>query len=182
VFILRSSEQTWRIPVTPGTGPWVAGGVLISPGAIQSTKKIQITHLQGLPRIQRGIVSNYLYPDFAPPEDGGGGGDPGETRLSGYNHGPSLCSGLLCYILPQTVQALPRISERMAFNQELFVFEPAQGITDGPGREQSFTDDILLGKRYTRLQNFINELCRWWQVPDVVPCITGGFRDKNDPS
>ena len=102
-----------------------------------------------------------------------------------YAEDASYSDHLFLWLRVQAVQALPGIDEIIMFDQELFILEPVQCISDSTGRQGGLTDEILLRQLTARFQHFIHELCRWRQVPD--PCERSFIRayvvfDKNDAS
>ncbi len=83
----------------------------------------------------------------------------------------------------QAVEALPRINEIEAFDQDLLVLEPVQRIPDCTRGQGRLADEILLGQLPAVLQYFEHELRRRGQVPDASGEIIAvcGY-NKNDPS
>ncbi len=70
----------------------------------------------------------------------------------------------------------------MTLNEEIFGFQPVQGIPDSPWWQESFLNQVLLCQLAVGFEYFVHELCRWWQVPDVFSLITGCVYNKNDHS
>ncbi len=83
----------------------------------------------------------------------------------------------------QAVQALACVNEIVAFDKDLLIFEPVQGIADRTRWQSGLADEVFLGQLAARLEHFVHKLCRRGQVPDascqVIPVC--GY-DKNDPS
>ena len=71
----------------------------------------------------------------------------------------------------------------MTLDEKMFLPEPVKGIAHGPGGQGSLPDEILLRQLAALFQDFVHELCRWGQVPDLSDgVIPAGVYNKNDPS